>query len=74
MDLTNITGSPEISNAEYDWHKVTVRAKGKSHRGLATSDGHLEYITCSCPGSKNGSLRNQATIISNGWNVANCGN
>lgn len=52
--------------------KVTIRAAGKAHRGVVIN-GHL-YVTCSCPGSKNGRLANQAKIICDGHEQSNCGN
>jgi hypothetical protein len=55
-------------------HKqVTVRANGKAHRACVSPTGQLE-ISCRCPGSQNGSLKNRAMIIADGWETANCEN
>lgn len=72
--LEKVPGKVDLYSEENDWFRVTVRARGKAHRALADSTGHVHYISCTCPGSKNGSLRNKSSIILNGWDKANCGN
>jgi hypothetical protein len=54
--------------------KVTFRKNGgKSHKGLVWPEGWMS-VACSCPGSANGSLKNGARIICDGWEKSNCGN
>jgi hypothetical protein len=54
---------------------VTIRrySGGKAHRGLRFADGSWRPV-CHCPGAANGSMRNRARIIAEGWDQANCGN
>ena len=52
--------------------RITVRANGKAHRALVWEDGSIS-ISCSCPGSQNGSLRNRCHFVADGWNKSNCG-
>jgi hypothetical protein len=60
---------------------ASVRASGgKVHRAVIDKeDGHLT-ISCDCPGSRNGRLRNAVRILTQneesevGWKLANCGN
>ena len=51
--------------------KVTFRNNGKAHRGVVIS-GNL-FACCRCPGSQNGWLTANATIICDGHEQANCG-
>lgn len=78
-ELQRVSGTPEVGipNAwdGQDWFKVAVRGPGgKVHRGYASQDGRLHQISCSCPGSRSGSLRKKCYIIANGWDRGNCGN
>jgi hypothetical protein len=62
---------------EYEIKKITIRASGKAHRAIVYLDGPYKgsiTVTCSCPGSKNGRLRNQASYLCDGWEKSNCGN
>ncbi len=53
--------------------KLTMRGAGKTHRATGWPDGWVS-MSCSCPGSRNGRLVKQCTIIAGGWEKANCGN
>lgn len=59
-----------------DFRKVTVRANGKCHPAVEVwVDGKKQggvLICCNCPGSKNGSLTNKASKVSDGHEAANC--
>jgi hypothetical protein len=77
--LDKISGTPEVGlpNAweGKDWFKVTVRTPGgKAHRAYAEDSGHIVQMSCSCPGSQNGSLRKKCYLVANGWDKSNCGN
>lgn len=52
--------------------KFSFRKNGKVHRGLRFKDG-WEVASCSCPGSQRGTLLKGATILCEGWELANCG-
>jgi len=52
--------------------KFSFRKSGKVHRGLRFEDG-WQCCACRCPGSQNGTLIQGATIVAEGWEVANCG-
>lgn len=67
-----VVGIPQAWNGQ-DWFRVTVRCGGKAHRAYAESNGHIVQMSCSCPGSRNGSLRKKCYLVSNGWDKANCG-
>ena len=61
--------------------KVTFRKFGKAHRGLlipSTRQGEENqkqlYASCSCQGSRNGTLTNGAVIIGKDWQQSNCRN
>lgn len=75
--IDELKGAPEpvrICQHE-DWFKVSARHRsGKVHRAYASKDGQILQLSCSCPGSRNGSARRKCYLIANGWNDANCGN
>lgn len=54
--------------------KVGFRKTGKVHRGWFMKDDRGTWLrcACSCPGSNNGSLKNGARIVCEGWEKANC--
>lgn len=75
--LNEVSGQmqPVQIAADEVWFKVTARhVNGKAHRAYATQDGHILSLSCSCPGSRNGSARKKCYVISNGWEKSNCGN
>jgi hypothetical protein len=63
-----------------DFFYASVRSRGgKVHRAVIDKkDGHLS-ISCDCPGSRNGRLRNSAYVLCQnedseiGWKLSNCG-
>lgn len=57
------------------WFKVTARHfNGKCHRAYARTNGNIVRMACSCPGSQNGRLSKQCSIVANGWELSNCQN
>jgi hypothetical protein len=75
LDRINGDKQPVRILENEDWFRVTARTPaGKAHRAYATADGYILQLSCSCPGSQNGSLRKKCRLVSNGWEKANCGN
>ncbi|MCB1506622.1 MAG: hypothetical protein KDJ47_16735 [Hyphomicrobiaceae bacterium] len=75
--IDKLKGEPEPVriDANEDWFKVSARhTNGKVHRAYASREGHIYSLSCSCPGSRNGSARKKCYLIANGWAAANCGN
>lgn len=60
----------EVKDTE---EKITVRGRGKTHRAIMHSRYGL-MISCSCPGSQNGTLEKSVRKVAEGWEMANCGN
>jgi hypothetical protein len=63
------------SATDTELKKVTIRGRGKAHRGLIRTTGERQYliVACSCPGSQRGTLEKKCVIIADGWEKANCG-
>jgi hypothetical protein len=63
--------------SEY-FHYESFRKSGKVHRGLIDKKDGALLCACSCPGSQNGRLRKEATILcqdedsEKGWKLSNC--
>jgi hypothetical protein len=68
----------EMSANKSDWdnpemgYKVTVRASGKCHPAFIRPDRPYTWIVCHCPGSQNGRLEKQCSVVSKGWKDVNC--
>jgi hypothetical protein len=74
--MTEVTRTCEVpSTSEAPLEKVAIRrwSGGKVHRGLRWPNGSWLPV-CSCGGTANGSLRNKARVIAEGWEVTNCKN
>lgn len=70
VDVDWLAEVEEEKDAEYP---ITVRGNGKCHPAIM----HSRYgmiITCSCPGSQNGSLAHRVHKVCDGHEKVNCNN
>ena len=74
-DFSEVAENSSVAVVEEkeEFVKIAVRGRGKVHPATM----HNLYgimISCSCPGSHNGSLEKVVRKVADGWDLVNCGN